>query len=130
MKNLMMILAVVALTVTFSSTTFAQGGKGNGKALKTNWVDVDNDGVCDNYTGTAKMNRGAVKPNFVDADGDGVCDNNTGTPKGQGRRANFVDADGDGVCDNVGTAPANQQLQDGTGTSTGTKTGFRRRGNK
>lgn len=130
MKNLMMILAIVALTVTFSSTTFAQGGKGNAKSLKTNWVDLDNDGVCDNNTGTAKMNKGAVRPNFVDADGDGVCDNSTGTPKGRGKRANFVDADGDGVCDNVGTAPANQQLQDGTGAGTGNKTGFRRRGNK
>ncbi len=130
MKNLMMILAIVALTVTFSSTTFAQGGKGNAKALKTNWVDLDNDGVCDNYTGTAKMNKGAVRPNFVDADGDGVCDNNTGTPKGKGhgKRANFVDADGDGVCDNVGTTPANLQLQDGTGKST--QNGARRRGNK
>jgi hypothetical protein len=128
MKNIFVILAVVILAVSLNSDLFAQGGKkGNPNSPKTNWVDANGDGVCDNYTGSPKMNHGKVKPNFVDADGDGICDNNTGTLKGNGRRLNFVDADGDGVCDNVGTAVP-QQLQDGSGV--GTKTGGRRRGNK
>ena len=50
-------------------------------------VDLDGDGVCDNYVpGTG---RGA---GYVDANGDGICDNHPS--------ACFVDNDGDGRCDN------------------------------
>ena len=127
----MFVIAAIALTMALSTEMYAQNGKGNPKAPKTNWVDANNDGVCDNYTGTPKMNKGTVKPNFVDADGDGVCDNNTGTGSGKGRRTNFVDADGDGVCYNTGTAVSQRsQLRDGSGTGTQTGGGMRKRGNK
>lgn len=131
MKNLMIILATVLLTVSFNNEIFAQGGKDN--APKTNWIDLDGDGICDNYTGTPKMNKGTVKLNFIDADGDGVCDNNSSggsiigaAPVDPTSNPNFIDADGDGVCDNY--PGLKQQLQDGTGT--GTKSAVRARGNK
>lgn len=108
-----LVLTVIALTLAiFGTELMAQGGKGKGKsnAPKTNWVDANGDGVCDNV-GTAGTNNGAVRPNYIDADGDGICDNANGTT-GKGQRLNFVDANGDGVCDNAGT-----------GTCTGTKQG-------
>lgn len=37
--------------------------------------------------------------NYVDKDNNGVCDN-LGTRSGNGRGANFVDKNGDGICDN------------------------------
>lgn len=130
MKKIMLILAAVLLTVSLNNDLLAQGGKMVKKQLKTNWVDVDGDGVCDNYTGTPKRLNAQTPAaaNFVDADGDGVCDN-TGNPQGKGKRLNFVDADGDGVCDNVGN-PVRQQLKDGSGAGEGSKTGMRKRGSK
>lgn len=130
MKKMMLILAAVVLTVSLNNDLFAQeGGKKLQKQLKTNWVDLDGDGVCDNYTGAKNLNKkNPAAPNFVDADGDGVCDN-TGNPQGKGKRHNFVDADGDGVCDNAGSA-VRQRLSDGSGTGEGSKTGLRKRGGR
>lgn len=56
------------------------------------YVDVDNDGICDNQG-----------QNYVDADNDGVCDNFGTGSNGNGNGQNYVDADNDGVCDNQGT---------------------------
>ncbi|MBQ7133328.1 MAG: hypothetical protein IJO20_02430 [Ruminococcus sp.] len=39
-----------------------------------NYVDADNDGVCDNYSENCN-NTGADGKNYADADSDGVCDN-------------------------------------------------------
>ncbi|MEI8047936.1 MAG: hypothetical protein WCI92_11200 [Bacteroidota bacterium] len=41
--------------------------------------------------------------NYVDKDNNGVCDN-IGTRSGNGRGANFVDKNNDGICDNRATA--------------------------
>ena len=57
--------------------------------------------------------------NFVDADNDGICDNYavgqaTGQETGQetasslNRGQNYVDEDNDGVCDNLGTGQGRQ----------------------
>lgn len=130
MKTTMMLLAALILTVAMSSEMLAQNGKGSANAPRLSWVDANNDGICDNYTGTPKQNKGVVKANFVDADGDGVCDNQ-GTNSGRGKRQNFVDADGDGVCDNAGTATATStrtRAKDASGTGTGNQNG--RRGGK
>ena len=127
MKTTMMILAALILTVALSSEMYAQNGKGSANAPRLSWVDANNDGICDNYTGTPKQNKGVVKANFVDADGDGVCDNQ-GTNSGKGKRQNFVDADGDGVCDNAGSATATStrtRAKDATGTGSGNKNGKR-----
>ena len=61
--------------------------------VRGEYVDLDNDGVCDNYGGQGSC------AGYVDADGDGVCDN---YGAGQGSRSGYVDADGDGICDNYG----------------------------
>jgi len=125
MKTTMMLLAALILTVAMSSEMFAQNGKGSANAPRLSWVDANNDGICDNYTGTPKQNKGVVKANFVDADGDGVCDNQ-GTQSGKGTRANFVDADGDGVCDNTGSATATKtRAKDGSATGSGNQNGKR-----
>lgn len=95
-----------------------------------NFVDEDDDGICDicgNEPGTNRdlpygTSRGSN--NFVDEDGDGLCDScglapgdGTGNQYGNGA-SNFVDEDGDGVCDTCGTAP-----QDGTGNQYGRQGG-------
>ena len=54
-----------------------------------NYVDEDNDGVCDNYDPSRTTGRGM-----------GVARN--------GRGRNFVDADGAGICDNLGTGQGRQ----------------------
>ena len=67
--------------------------------VRGEYVDLDNDGVCDNYgTGNGTGGQGSCA-GYVDADGDGVCDN---YGAGQGSRSGYVDADGDGICDNYG----------------------------
>jgi hypothetical protein len=87
-----LIVALVALSAGVAAAQYGQGG-GAGSAR---YVDVDDDGVCDNI---------GDRPEFVDADGDGVCDNNCGLGRGRSGCGGmeFVDADGDGVCDNRGT---------------------------
>jgi len=63
-------------------------------AVRGEYVDLDNDGVCDNYgTGNGTGGQGSCA-GYVDADGDGVCDN---YGAGQGSRSGYVDADGDGI---------------------------------
>jgi hypothetical protein len=47
-------------------------------------------------TSALKVQQG----NFVDANNDGVCDNWQSRPEG-GRKLNFVDKNNDGICDNV-----------------------------
>ena len=69
-----------------------------------NFVDQNEDGLCDNFSsGTSQ----AAGQNFVDNNDDGICDNfasgNTSRGNGQGNRQNFVDSNGDGVCDNMGS---------------------------
>lgn len=65
-------------------------------------------------TQTAEKPKSAnpVSSNFVDKDNNGVCDNRT-TRNGNGRGANFVDKNGDGVCDN--RADAGNKCKNGQG---------------
>lgn len=60
---------IIALSAVVGASAFA--GSPNGR----NYIDANNDGVCDN----AKKD---CTRNFVDADNDGVCDNYA---DGQGR---------------------------------------------
>lgn len=83
--------------------------------VRGEYVDLDNDGVCDNYgTGNGTGGQGSCA-GYVDADGDGICDNygngygcgngqgnGNGYGPGNGNGAGYVDADNDGVCDNYG----------------------------
>lgn len=109
-------IGLLAAAVIFGGTAFAgniYAAENENTNQEQNFVDVDEDGVCDNMgsgAGEGKQYRGAGMQgqNFVDADGDGTCDNKgTGLGKGKQHRGagqqgqNFVDADGDGVCDNL-----------------------------
>ena len=111
MEKLLTGIAVTALLISMSSTTVlaAGGGRGCGR----NFVDNDNDGVCDYYNTSCQ---------FVDNDGDGICDNCGSDNCGNG--AGYVDADGDGICDNY-TANTSQK---GSGSRRGHCGGQGRRG--
>ena len=81
--------------------------------VRGEYVDRNNDGVCDNYgVGNCANGQGSC-PGYADADGNGVCDNYAngcgngrgsgyGCGNGNGGGAGYVDADGDGICDNYG----------------------------
>ncbi|NLX82316.1 MAG: hypothetical protein GXZ04_00640 [Clostridiales bacterium] len=118
---------------------------------KSNYVDDNNDGVCDNCGQTQGNNPDA--PGFVDADGNGVCDhlgteqqgqafgrNQALRGRGSNKRAfgrsqgmngqgkadnnpgrNFVDADKDGVCDNYPNEEAPVRQGKHQGTQQGGK---------
>jgi hypothetical protein len=81
-------ILIAALVATSFGVAAARYGPENG----SQYVDADNDGVCDNI---------GERPEFVDEDGDGVCDNR-GIRGFGGYGRIFVDADGDGICDNFG----------------------------
>ena len=81
MKKLFALLLALTLARSLGGTAaLAAGGRhgqgmGRGRQAQ-NFVDADDDGVCDRWT----EGRGQ---NFVDADGDGVCDNWTGCRGGR-----------------------------------------------
>lgn len=72
----------VGTTTPLATVPAEQRNYVNEKCLNgQNYVDEDNDGICDNYTDGQSRGYGCGR-NFVDADNDGVCDNYT---NGQGR---------------------------------------------
>lgn len=83
MKKILMTIALAGLF--FAGNSYAQATSEKNPAPKTqqgNFVDADNDGVCDNWQSRPEGGR---KQNFVDANNDGVCDNaSTRGGKGQG----------------------------------------------
>lgn len=69
-----------------------------GRADCSGYVDQDGDGICD-----ACENGQSACPGFVDADADGVCDSySSNAHYGCGSGCAYVDVDNDGVCDNYG----------------------------
>lgn len=120
MKTFVFTIAFAFMTVV----AFGQDNQQSPKASKTrtetrsqtqkgpNFVDKNNNGMCDNYENGVRRGRGMGRngkgANFVDKDKDGICDNyQSGNSRGNGKRMgkkgkgrNFVDADKDGVCDN------------------------------
>lgn len=110
MKKALTGIAVMALVFSVSSTTAfaAGGGRGRGR----NFVDNDNDGVCDYHNASCQ---------FIDNNGDGLCDNYGSNNCGNG--AGYVDADGDGICDNITSGT----LQNGSGFKRGRYGGQGRR---
>jgi len=126
-------LAFMALTVIASAQTGGQAGKpaGQGNAQGAAWVDANNDGVCDNFTGGTRQGRGPGN-----GQGQAACTGrgpghgkgqgfHNGQGKGQGTAAGagqgrgsgqgrfngrgpaFADANNDGVCDNLTAANKN-----------------------
>lgn len=98
MKNVIIIVGMIILLFVMSDISYAQAPKGNKvKDTKTNWIDLDNDGICDTYNKRVRNKKGLEKSPDTENETNGSA--NQGKSAGKG---NFVDADGDGVCDNTG----------------------------
>lgn len=75
---------------------------------RNNYVDEDNNGVCDNYSESCKEAEYCYE-NYADSDNDGICDNysencNNNDYCGE----NYEDANNDNVCDNYQAPKHNQ----------------------
>lgn len=89
------LFAVIIFTADVNAQT-TQGAKGKG--VKTNWVDANGDGICDNL-GTAKQGSGNSGKGYGKKDGSG----NPVRPQdgtGYGKKAGL--ANGTGTCANTG----------------------------
>jgi len=117
MKNLMNAAIVLFTIALLTGTMFAQerklDGTGNPDAPKTNWVDVDGDGICDNFgtdlqganSQSKKMNKGLNK-------GTGAGD---GTGSGYGDGSGMRPQDGTGFGKMSGTGDGTSTFQKGSG---------------
>jgi len=91
MKTLARTLMTTFIIVLIASAISAQNNastKGTKAPSSTNaanrgqFVDNNNNGICDNFEARGQSGKGA---NFVDKNGDGVCDNRGIVVKGNGR---------------------------------------------
>lgn len=103
MRKLLTGIAAMGMVLSMGVTTAFAAGHGCGR----NFVDADNNGVCDHYSTSCQ---------FADADGDGICDNCGLERCGMG----YVDADGDGICDHYAEGRGR-----GNGQGRGCQNGFR-----
>ncbi|MBU1099338.1 MAG: hypothetical protein KKA84_02955 [Bacteroidetes bacterium] len=145
MKRVTLLSAAAFLVVILSGSVFAQAtgqgpqrlnGNPNSTPLMTNWVDLNGDGICDNF-GTENQGM-RQKANNQGRRGKGG--NGTGTATGQGLFNGFGDGSGIRPQDGTGFGRGNGSgtgtgtgVCDGTGTGDGTGTaaqGRGRRGNK
>lgn len=109
-RTIIFTLALVVTTLVFASNSYAQStGNRNQGAVKTNWVDLNGDGLCDNV-GTPNQGSAQVGKGYGKKDG-------SGTP--------VRPQDGTGFGKKGGNATAS-----GTHDGTGPKGANARRGNK
>ena len=108
MKNLMNLAIVLFVVSLLTGSMLAQQGLGpqNLDSPRTNWVDADGDGICDNVgtdlqganSKAMKMNKGANKGTGVgDGTGSGFGDGSGVRPQdgtGFGRKSGSVSDDG------------------------------------
>lgn len=81
------ILEVLAIIISFSVTmasSFAAAPE-----VRQNYVDADNDGVCDYYDNNCSY-----------ADNNGICNGNSNCITAPNCGRYYTDTDGDGICDN------------------------------
>lgn len=92
MKNIGKLILATAIMVMFAIQSNAQNTtSANQPAQKQNtvnsasrnFVDKDNNGVCDNFESRSGKGHGA---NFVDKNGDGICDNRANVGKKSGNQ--------------------------------------------
>jgi len=90
MKNIGKLILATATLMIFALQSNAQNANSaNQQAQKQkavnsasgNFVDKDNNGVCDNFESRSGGGRG---PNFVDKNNDGICDNRANVDKKSG----------------------------------------------
>jgi hypothetical protein len=115
MKSGRIVLGILGIALVvgmaFTGTALAQGpwgDEGAGTGVCDEFVDENNDGICDNRPeghpllrkdseervagGGYRAGGAGMRGAYGDADGDGLCDR-TGEP--------FVDENNDGICDNA-----------------------------
>ena len=92
----------------------------NAIQLRTNWIDVDGDGICDNYSSAARVR------NMNANGGKGMGLQNTGNSLGNGSGYRFGDGSGLHPQDGTGLGFKNGG---GTGTGTGVCDGTGPKGN-
>lgn len=92
MKKIVTGIMATALVVSIGTMGALAAGYNFGRGR--NYVDVNNDNLCDNYNSAVCATYNPDGKNYVDTNGDGVCDNHITCVK------NYVDVDGDGICDN------------------------------
>jgi len=98
------LLITAAAIVLFTALAGAQDKITNQKQNTTNrgieWVDTDNDGVCDNLNATKPAGN---RSGYMRGAGQGqsrkkgIGQRSTG--QGKGYKRNFIDADKNGICD-------------------------------
>lgn len=146
-KTIISFLVAGALISAGTISAFAAGGNTDHASAPTktlysttgtgvNYMDTDNDGVCDNYTvsgnATANVssnsndngsgNGNANGSSNCNANGSGICNaNGSGICNSNG--SGYVDADHDGICDNYAGRSC---PQDGTGNQYGRQHGKNR----
>ncbi|MBZ0180526.1 MAG: hypothetical protein K8F36_14670 [Melioribacteraceae bacterium] len=111
MKHLLNSALAILIALFFSTSLFAQTDASGGqvqnkfmKQYKTNWVDADGDGICDNF-GTenqgqgrkfGRMNKGG------NSDGRGGYGDGSGIRPQDGTGFGPGNGNGTGVCDGTG----------------------------
>ena len=90
MKHIGKLILAMAIMMIFAVQSNAQNANSTNqpaqkqKAVNStpgNFVDRDNNGVCDNFEARSGNGHGR---NFVDKDGDGICDNRANVGKKAG----------------------------------------------
>lgn len=91
MKNIGKLMLAVSVMMIFAIQSNAQIAKPAKPAAQKqnavnsasgNFVDKNNNGICDNYEARPANTRGR---NYVDKDGNGICDNRAQLGKKQGK---------------------------------------------
>ncbi|MCX6169477.1 MAG: hypothetical protein NTX65_09060 [Ignavibacteriales bacterium] len=100
MKRTALLTIVVIFSILFlASTANAQTtGNGQGKGVKTNWVDANGDGICDKV-GTSLQGANRSGKGYGKKDGTG---NPLRPQDGTGFGAKSGNLSGTGVCDGSG----------------------------
>jgi hypothetical protein len=101
MKTLQNLMLITVLLFGFHLSAASQNSTSQTPVKSTtskNFVDKNNDGICDNLVSGNQNDRGR---NFVDANNDGICDNKEACGN-KVKGANYVDKNNDGICDNRG----------------------------
>ena len=112
--TLVALMLVTGLVVTASAQTVQPTPTTpvtTGACANGNFVDANNDGVCDNAPRDGSGQQyGMRNGQGLGMQGRGM-QNGQGIGQGAGQGANFVDANNDGTCDNLGTAQGQQGRQ-------------------
>ena len=77
--TLIALLVVFCLAIPTLAAGENRGCRNNSQCVANNFVDQNDDDICDNRTQQSCVNNATCNKgeNFVDEDNDGVCDNRT-----------------------------------------------------